>query len=91
MLKDSENNVQLTVEWLKVPGGHHGGSWAARIKGVPMKLGARLSSHAVMDPRSNSYAHSGQPMRLSMLYYFGLEGLGNLDWESEQDEDVRTS
>lgn len=40
VLKDSQNNVQLTVEWLKVPGGQHGGSWAARIKGVPMKLSA---------------------------------------------------
>ena len=27
-------------------------------------------------------------MRLSVLYYFGLEGLGNLDWESEEDENV---
>ena len=34
---------------------------------------------------------SGQPMRLSVLYYFGLEGLGSLDWESEQHEDVRMS
>ena len=34
---------------------------------------------------------SGQPMRLSVLYYFGLEGLGSLDWESEQNEDVRMS
>ena len=30
-------------------------------------------------------------MRLSLLYYFGLEGLGSLDWESEQNEDVRVS
>lgn len=30
-------------------------------------------------------------MRLSVLYYFGLEGLGGLDWESEKDESVRTS
>jgi hypothetical protein len=30
-------------------------------------------------------------MRLSVLYYFGLDGLGSLDWESEQDEDVCTS
>jgi mannosyl-oligosaccharide glucosidase len=44
VLKDSQNNVQLTVEWLKVPGGHHGGSWAARIKGVPMELSAGYHS-----------------------------------------------
>jgi hypothetical protein len=30
-------------------------------------------------------------MRLSILYYFGLEGLGSLDWESERDDDVRMS
>lgn len=33
----------------------------------------------------------GKPMRLSLLYYFGLEGLGSLDWESERNEDVRMS
>jgi mannosyl-oligosaccharide glucosidase len=46
VLKDSKNNVQLTVEWLKVPGGHHGGSWAARIKGEAMKPSACLLFHA---------------------------------------------
>ena len=53
VLKDSQNNVQLTVEWLKVPGGHHGGSWAARIKGVPMKQSVWLLSHLMINPRSN--------------------------------------
>jgi mannosyl-oligosaccharide glucosidase len=38
-IKDSLNNVHLTIEWLKVPGGDHGGSWAARIKGEPIDLG----------------------------------------------------
>ncbi|KAI0262885.1 glycoside hydrolase [Gloeopeniophorella convolvens] len=36
VLKDSTNNVQVTTELLKVPGGEHGGSWAARIKGEPI-------------------------------------------------------
>lgn len=35
-IKDSENNVKITTEFLKVPGGKNGGSWAARIKGEPM-------------------------------------------------------
>jgi hypothetical protein len=35
-IKDSENNVKITTEFLKVPGGKSGGSWAARIKGEPM-------------------------------------------------------
>jgi mannosyl-oligosaccharide glucosidase len=35
-IKDSQNNVRITTEFLKVPGGNNGGSWAARIKGEPM-------------------------------------------------------
>ena len=36
VLKDSKNNVKITTEFLKVPGGKNGGSWAARVKGQPM-------------------------------------------------------
>ncbi|KAG9010083.1 Processing alpha glucosidase I [Tulasnella sp. JGI-2019a] len=36
VLKDPKNNLELTTELLKFPGGEHGGSWAARLKGRPM-------------------------------------------------------
>ncbi|KIJ69518.1 glycoside hydrolase family 63 protein [Hydnomerulius pinastri MD-312] len=36
VLMDSPNNVEITTELLKVPGGEHGGSWAARVKGKPL-------------------------------------------------------
>lgn len=39
VLNDTFNNVQITTEWLKVPGGDNGGSWAARIKGRPLLPG----------------------------------------------------
>lgn len=39
VIKDSFNNVKLTTEFLKVSGGDHGGSWAARIKGEPIDQG----------------------------------------------------
>ena len=39
VIKDGLNNVKLTTEFLKVPGGKHGGSWAARIKGKPIDPG----------------------------------------------------
>lgn len=42
VLKDSKNNVKITTEFLKIPGGEHGGSWAARIKGEPMDAGTLL-------------------------------------------------
>ncbi|PPR04967.1 hypothetical protein CVT24_010425 [Panaeolus cyanescens] len=36
VLKDSFNNVKITTQFLKVPGGEHGGSWAVRVKGEPL-------------------------------------------------------
>lgn len=39
IIKDSPNNVEITTELLKVPGGKNGGSWAARIKGKPINPG----------------------------------------------------
>ncbi|KZT11512.1 glycoside hydrolase family 63 protein [Laetiporus sulphureus 93-53] len=46
IIKDGPNNVIITTEFLKVPGGEHGGSWAARIKGEPMdhSLPSRVST-----------------------------------------------
>lgn len=42
VLEDPLNNLELTTEWLKIPGGHHGGSWAARISGKPLDPGEHL-------------------------------------------------
>lgn len=39
VIQDSQNNVRITTEFLKVAGGEHGGSWAARVKGEPIKPG----------------------------------------------------
>ncbi|KAK3685927.1 glycoside hydrolase family 63 protein [Podospora appendiculata] len=32
-IRDNVNGIELTTSFVKVPGGAHGGSWAARIKG----------------------------------------------------------
>ena len=34
-IHDAGNFLDLTTEFVKIPGGDHGGSWGARIKGVP--------------------------------------------------------
>lgn len=34
-IHDAGNSLDLTIDFVKVPGGQHGGSWAARVKGVP--------------------------------------------------------
>ncbi|TFK42937.1 glycoside hydrolase [Crucibulum laeve] len=66
VLKDGANNVKITTEFLKVAGGDHGGSWAARVKGEPL--------------------NPSLPSRISTMFYFGLEGLGGLDMETDEDE-----
>lgn len=43
VLKDPTNNLELTTEWLKIPGGNHGGSWAARISGKQLDLSEYVS------------------------------------------------
>jgi mannosyl-oligosaccharide glucosidase len=36
-IHDEGNHVDITTSWVKIPGGAHGGSWAARIKGELQK------------------------------------------------------
>lgn len=34
-MHDTQNKIDITTSFVKIPGGGHGGSWAARIKGEP--------------------------------------------------------
>ena len=34
-IHDAGNTVDITTEFVKIPGGEHGGSWGVRIKGTP--------------------------------------------------------
>src|SRR4051794_9748549 len=34
-IHDAENKIDITTEFVKFPGGEHGGSWGVRIKGTP--------------------------------------------------------
>lgn len=34
-IHDAGNNIDITTEFVKIPGGTHGGSWAVRVKGTP--------------------------------------------------------
>lgn len=45
VIEDDTNNVRLTTEFFKVPGGKHGGSWAARVKGEPLDIGMSYRAH----------------------------------------------
>ncbi|KAL9045911.1 MAG: hypothetical protein Q9214_001133, partial [Letrouitia sp. 1 TL-2023] len=36
-IHDAGNAIDITTEFVKIPGGYHGGSWGVRIKGKPRK------------------------------------------------------
>lgn len=35
IIHDAENAIDITTEFVKIPGGQHGGSWGVRVKGAP--------------------------------------------------------
>ncbi|OJJ43830.1 hypothetical protein ASPZODRAFT_73628 [Penicilliopsis zonata CBS 506.65] len=67
VIHDAGNTLDLTIDFVKVPGGQHGGNWGARIKGVPRED-----------------APAGQATTL--VFYTGLEGLGQVGVATESDE-----
>ncbi|KAG9252324.1 glycoside hydrolase [Emericellopsis atlantica] len=42
-IHDDGNKIDMTTSWVKIPGGDHGGNWAARIKGQ-LQDGAPLTT-----------------------------------------------
>lgn len=88
-IKDSQNNVKITTEFLKVPGGNNGGSWAARIKGEPMDTceSERMDSSSKVSQKVGSPI--AKPMHISTVFYSGLEGLGGLEMQNEPVPQVR--
>lgn len=44
-IHDAGNSIDITTEFVKIPGGQHGGSWGVRVKGIPREdAPARLMS-----------------------------------------------
>lgn len=44
-IHDAGNSMDITTEFVKIPGGQHGGSWGVRVKGTPREdAPARLMS-----------------------------------------------
>ncbi|KAF9977520.1 Processing alpha glucosidase I [Actinomortierella ambigua] len=42
-IKDTRNNLDMTTEFLKFPGGKYGGSWGAKISGKPLREGEPMT------------------------------------------------
>lgn len=66
-IHDAGNSLDLTIDFIKVPGGENGGNWGARVKGVPREDGS-----------------DDQPM--SLVFYAGLEGEGNIEVATEGED-----
>ncbi|CAH7690989.1 glycoside hydrolase [Phakopsora pachyrhizi] len=66
-LRDELNNLDLKIQFLKTPGGDHGGSWGMRIIGDSLD--------------------TSKPSRISLINYFGLDGLGTFQLDSNEDEE----
>ena len=77
VIKDTPNNVKLTTEFLKVPGGDFGGSWAARIKGEPINPGARNASNCAYsaDVHPKPSRHAFRPYSI-----WAWRALAELTW-----------
>lgn len=88
VIKDSANNVQLTTEFLKVPGGQHGGSWAARIRGEPIDPSTSLRDICRTHGAHYVPSRVDRVSRISTIFYMGLEGVGGLEMETDEDENV---
>lgn len=69
-IHDAGNAVDITIDFVKVPGGQHGGSWAARVKGVPREdapeelytsviFYAGLEGFGALQPESKDEDHQG--------------------------------
>ena len=47
-IHDAGNTIDITTEFVKIPGGQHGGNWAVRVKGKPrVDAPARLMSTVI--------------------------------------------
>ena len=58
IVKDDRVNLDLRIEWLKVPGGDAGGSWAVRFKGKPLSEGRSRARFLEPDWASNQVSQS---------------------------------
>ncbi|KJR89943.1 mannosyl-oligosaccharide glucosidase [Sporothrix schenckii 1099-18] len=63
-IHDTFNNIDITTSFVKVPGGAHGGSWGARIKGVPR-------------PKAPTDDHPDASVKTMVVFYLAQEEDGS--------------
>ena len=65
-IHDAGNSIDITTDFVKIPGGTHGGNWGVRVKGTPRE-------------------DAPEQLFTTVVFYAGMEGLGNLKVTNEAD------
>lgn len=82
-IHDAGNLIDITTSFVKIPGGTHGGSWGARIKGVPRpEASDGLKSQVVFYLSQEGIGSSLEVVDMSDP--FGFEGDVVFNGQSEQ-------
>lgn len=76
VIHDADNHLDITIDFVKVPGGEHGGSWGARISGN-LREGASKDTKSTVVFYASTEGFGG--LRISNQYDpLGYEGSVNL-------------
>ena len=80
-IHDAGNSIDITTEFVKLPGGQHGGNWGVRVKGMPRedapeRLITSVIFYAAMEG-FGSLQVGNEPDELGILGPVKLEGSSN--------------
>ena len=80
-IHDAGNSLDIVTEFVKIPGGQNGGSWAVRVKGIPRadapkKLFSTIVFHAAMEG-FGSLSVTNDKDELGIEGSVTMEGLSN--------------
>lgn len=81
-IHDAGNSIDITTEFVKQPGGNHGGSWGARVKGTPREdAPARLMSTVIFYAGMEGF---GSLKVRNEPYELGIEGAVTMEGSSNE-------
>lgn len=81
-IHDAENAIDITTEFVKIPGGQHGGSWGVRVKGTPREdAPERLVSTMIFYAAMEGFGNLAVKNKVDEL---GIEGIVAMEGSSNE-------